>query len=47
MIAEIERKALSEIIHLQKERDALKQERDKFLSELTKLQSQLLKGGSE
>lgn len=32
MIAEIERKALTEIIHLQKERDAIKLERDQLAS---------------
>jgi hypothetical protein len=36
MIAEIERKALTEIIHLQKERDAIKAERDQLAAELTK-----------
>lgn len=35
MIAEIERKALTEIIHLQKERDAIKLERDQLAAELS------------
>lgn len=35
MIAEIERKALTEIIHLQKERDAIKLERDHLAAELS------------
>ena len=46
MIAEIERKALSEIIHLQKERDTIKLDRDRLLAELNKSQNQSFNKGS-
>ena len=36
IIGQIERKALGEIIHLQKDRDALKKEKDLLIAELEK-----------
>ena len=40
MIAEIERKALNEILHLQRERDQLKQDKEYLITQLEKLNQQ-------